>query len=333
MKLKFGLEIGLAALMVGGVLVAEPLQKTQRVLVALENGGAVLLNAENGKVLQTFKTGPNAFGALFSPCGKRAFITDKETGNLVEVDPKTGAEISSLKVGINPQQPALHTDGTMFIPLSGEASVAVVDLKTRTVEKVSTGAGSKPHIVSLSPDQKTLWVTVQGMDAKVVAFSVEEGKLKLLKEFRYDIFPRVISAMNGTALFTGHHSTGLHLAKLGEDRPTTPYMDTNGNGSEAAKQIEGIATIPGKELAAITHEGRKALVLLSGNALKNACDISPLADKPYWVSLDSAGEVAFVSIPGKALVEAYDVKTCNKKALWSQDVGGKAKRMSLSELN
>lgn len=332
MNLKPGRIGALALFIVGSIAFGGAAQNSERVLVALENGGAVLLCARTGGVLQRFNTGPNAFGALFSPNGKRAFVTDKDQGTLSEIDLQSGKVIESISVGVQPQQPAMTSAGKIYIPLSGGAAIAMVDASQslRLVGQLGIGQGTKPHIVSLSPDEKTLWATVQGHDPKVVAFSLTVEGEKLAREYRYNLFPRVISAGNGFAYFTGHHSTGLHKADLASETATTPYMDVNGNFSEAAKQIEGVSFMNGKVLG-ITHEGRKALVTL--NSSSPSCDIAPLSDKPYWVSLDSTGEIAFVSIPGKALVEAYDVKSCNKRPLWSRDVGGKAKRMALSEAN
>jgi hypothetical protein len=310
--------------------------KTERILVALENGGAVLVDAHNGSILQRYETGPSAFGALFSPDGKRAFVTDKIRGTLLEIDPRSNRILDTVHLGSQPQQPAMTTDGRIYIPLSGEGAVALVmsSMKLQFFKKMTTGTGTKPHIVSLSPDEKTLWVTVQGTDPKVSAFNVDKTVETLIKEFRYNIFPRVISAGNNYAFFTGHHSTGLHLANLSDENPTTPFIDAPGAFSEAAKQIEGVSVLSSKGLTGITHEGRKALIVLAGKeSIRKTCEISPLADKPYWVSLDSSGQVAFVSIPGKNLVEAYDILTCQKTPLWSVNVGGLAKRMALSEVD
>src|SRR5687768_10592413 len=84
---------------------------TKRVLVALEAGGAVLLDGSSGEVLQKYNTGPNAFGALFSQDGKRAFVTDKDKGTLSEVDQVSGDIIQSVVVGNLPQQPAMTSEG------------------------------------------------------------------------------------------------------------------------------------------------------------------------------------------------------------------------------
>lgn len=330
LKMKRSLTALAAPSLLLAQLVTAEVGRTERVLVALESGGAVILDARHGSIVGNYATGPNAFGALYSPNGKRAFVTDKDQGLLIEIDPKSNQMIDRVFVGNHPQQPAMTSSGRIYIPLSGDASIAVVNgsSKIELVKTIAIGTGTKPHIVSLSPDEKTLWATVQGIDPKVVSINVENAIDVVSAEFRYNLFPRVVSAGNGSAYFTAHHSTGIHKALLEQKTVSTVLLDRNGSFSEAAKQIEGISVVPSR--LAYTHEGRKALVAISSS--QPTCDISPLADKPYWVSLDSMGQVAFVSIPGKALVEAYDVLACNKTPLWSVNVGGKAKRLALSEV-
>lgn len=303
----------------------DPTLKSRRLLVALEGGGAVTLDPRDGKVLATHATGSDAFGAAYSFDGRRAFVTDKQAGALVEI----GGE--RLEVGRGAQQPAVASDGRIYIALSGEAAVAVVQGRS-VVRRIDTGKGTKPHIVSLSPDGRWLWATVQGSDPKVIAIEITPEGEKAAREFRHDLVPRVISAANDGAWFTAHHSTGLHFASLADGKVTTPYLDENGPHSEARKQIEGVAASPDGRRIALTHEGRRALVILEfaeGKARKVA-EAVPLADNPYWVTLDPSLEVAYVSIPARGIVEAYSLRSAAAQFLWRAEVGGKAKRMAVS---
>jgi hypothetical protein len=299
-----------------------------RLMVALENGGVVQLDASNGTLLNKYATGPNSFGVVYSHDGRRAFATDKNDGTLLEIDTKSDNIIAKIMVGNSPQQPAITSSGRIFVPLSGEAAVAVVDSSSslRLETKISTGAETKPHIVSLSPDQKTLWVTVQGKDPRVVA--IDANTRNIVKEFRYDLVPRVVFGLNTSAIYTAHHSTGLHQADLATGASSTVLMDSFGNASEARKQIEGIAVSSNGQVMAYTHEGKKSLVVAKQN---RKCNFAPLANKPYWVTLNERQTIAFVSIPDAGLVEAYDLRVCWKKPIWSANVGGKAKRMAISE--
>lgn len=312
---------------------------SDEVLVAIEDGGAVSLDAEHGTVRRRFATGPNAFGAIYSADGQRAFVTDKTAGTLSEIDRRTGAVVSTISVGANPQQPAVTRDLRMYIPLSGGAGIAVVAIgATRgapltPLRTLPTGDGTKPHIVSLSPDGQTLWATIQGRDPKVVSFPITASGEGTMKEYRYDIVPRVIAGHDRGAYFTGHHSTGIHAVDLATGALSTPFVDEFGAASEARKQVEGVTTNADGSLLAITHEGRKAATVLArdGATAERVRDAAPLSSNPYWVTFDSSGDVMYVSIPGSGTVEAYDVAGCQSTPLWKATVGGKVKRMAVTE--
>jgi DNA-binding beta-propeller fold protein YncE len=295
-------------------------------LVALESGGVVGLDPRSGWILHRWATGPDAFGAAFSEDGKRAFVTDK-TGTFVEIDPESDRVLSTISIGATPQQLAVVGDRA-YVTLSGEGAIAVIDLAgaPRLERKIQVGTGTKPHVLSISPDKATLFATVQGIDPKVISFPLTASGEGAMKEYRYDIVPRVVAASNQGAFFTGHHSTGLH--RIGADGAiSTPFMDVPGSFSEARKQIEGAWTNDDGSLVAYTHEGRKALVITGASA--KVRDIAPLSSAPYWVTLDPSERAAYVSIPGSSSVEAYDLTSCSKRPLWRTNVGGKAKRMNV----
>jgi YVTN family beta-propeller protein len=307
-------------------------------LVAIEDGGAATLNAKTGAARKRFTTGPNAFGALYSRDGQRAFVTDKNAGTLSEIDAASGAVLSSINVGATPQQPAITSSGRIYIPLSTANAIAVIEAGTtkgatmQLARTIPAGAGSKPHIVSMSPDQKTLWVSVQGTDPRVMSIELTAAGEGAIKDYRYDIVPRVVDAANNGAYFTGHHSTGMHRVDLATGAVSTPYMDEFGAASEAKKQIEGAATSADGKLVSLTHEGRKALVVfeMQGTKAEKLLDVDNLAGVPYWTSLDPNGRVTYVSIPGTGTVQAYGIgEGCSNAPLWTATVGGKVKRMAV----
>lgn len=307
------------------------------ILVAVENGGAASINAKTGAARKKFTTGPNAFGALYSRDGLRAFVTDISTGMLSEVDRTTGAVLSSVDVGGTPQQPAITSSGRIYIPLSAGNAVAVVEAGTTKgapmtlARTIPAGTGSKPHIVSLSPDQKTLYVTVQGVDPRVMSIEVTASGEGPIKDYRYDLVPRVVAAASGRAFFTAHHSTGMHEVNLATGAVSTPYMDEFGAASEARKQIEGVAATADGKRVSLTHEGRKSLVVfdVAGMKTEKVLDVDNLAGVPYWTSLDPNGQVAYVSIPATGTVQAYGIGEGCSAPLWTATVGGKVKRMAV----
>jgi hypothetical protein len=304
-------------------------------LVALEGGGVVALDPASGSERYRSATGADAFGVVFSPAGDRAFATDKTGGTLSEIDRETGAVLETIAVGTNPQQPALTSWGRMYIPLSGAAGIAVVatgdgpgDLAVERT--ISTGPGTKPHILSLSPDERALWVTIQGADPRVIRIPVTSSGEGTPTDIRYDLVPRVIRATDDGAFFTAHHSTGLHMA-TSAGVASTPLLDRFGTASEPRKQIEGVDATADGSMVAYTHEGRRALVVATddGHGLETILDADELSNPPYWVTLDPSREIAYVSIPNSGTVEAFAVNGC-VDPLWRASIGGKPKRMALA---
>ena len=301
-------------------------------LVALENGGVVALDPRSGVKLHAYATGPNAFGAAFSIDGERAFVTDKDAGTFVEIDPASDVVKSTLPIGATPQQLAI-AGNRAFVALNGEAAVAVIDISsTPTVlRKISMGAGTKPHTLSVSPDASKLWVASQGIDPRVTSIPLTATGEGQATDYRYDIVPRVIAASNKSAFFTGHNSTGLHTIGV-DGKPATPFLDEPGAFSEARKQVEGAWTNADGTLAGLTHEGKKALTVLRFDVTGKSQvvrEIKNLVDVPYWVTVDPSERVAYVSIPNAGKVQAWDLTHCSRKPLWTADVGGKAKRMNM----
>jgi hypothetical protein len=301
-------------------------------LVALENGGVVALDPHNGTTLHTYATGPNAFGAAFSEDGERAFVTDKDKGTLTEIDPESNGVKTSIMIGNTPQQLAVAGD-RVYVALNGEAAIAVVDVSgaPALLRKIPMGTGTKPHTLSVSPDNAKLWVASQGVDPRITSIPLTADGEGAATDYRYDIVPRVIAASNTGAFFTGHHSTGFHA--IGADgRPATPFVDDPGPFSEARKQIEGAWSNASGSLVGFTHEGKKALTVLRFDAAGKpqiVREIDSLVDVPYWVTVDPSERTAYVSIPGAGVVQAWSLTSCSPKPLWAANVGGKAKRMNI----
>jgi hypothetical protein len=324
---------------------AAPLMRSAHMLVALEGGGAVEVDARTGAIEHSYATGSNAFGAAYDPIMlNRGYVTDKTAGTLSMIDVDSDRVVRTIPVGNGAQQPALDTisRSALYVPLSDEGKVVEVptygsqesEPQYFKVERtLDLGATSKPHIASMSPPDagydRTLWVTVQGPDPRVTAIKIawderDADHFTVKKDLRNGKTPRVVRAVSGGAYVTFMDSTSLWFASDAGSLKEV-YSDVSGPASEPAKQIEGVSAA--KNRVAITHEGRKALVVLTNDA--KSCEIG-LGAKPYWVSLDPGAKVAYVSLPDIGEVQAFDVAGCKQTPLFTADVGGKPKRLDLT---
>jgi YVTN family beta-propeller protein len=88
------------------------------------------------------------FGIAFSPTGNYAYVVLEATGQLLRLNPATGATVSTLAVGANPRHVSVNSDGSgvlvsRFItpPLPGE-NTAVVQTNTVGGEVVAVSAST-----------------------------------------------------------------------------------------------------------------------------------------------------------------------------------------------
>ena len=127
----------------------------------------------------------------FTADHKRGFLADEATGAIEEIDPQTGRIVRALPVGAGPLEPALTSDGWLFVPLArgeGIAVVAVADDAFVLAGKLETGPGSKPTEVALSADQKRLWATVRGAETKLMSWDLTSDAPP--SEYRIEVGPR-----------------------------------------------------------------------------------------------------------------------------------------------
>ena len=168
----------------------------------------VVLDARSGAVEQRFKTGRRPYRILFHPDGKSFFVSSWTDGAVYQHDVKTGTESSRLRLGPHTTDMTLSDkspDGAdkelkyrLFVAAANSNSVFVVGLddtkKMTQIESINVAMtarqplGMTPSAVTLSPDQKLLYVACS--DANVLAVAdISEARSRVIG-FRPD---RVVS--------------------------------------------------------------------------------------------------------------------------------------------
>ena len=181
------------------------------VLVPLPaNDQVALLDAASGATLSTIATGVLPLAAVVSPDGREAWVTIyggpkpagserasaqccraraepvrvdargiARAGQVIRIDLGRGVVTDSVPVGVHPGAAAFDAArGLLYVPSGNADSVVVVDTKARRVRLVFAIApfkerrvGLAPTAAALSPDGKTLFVTLGGANA-VAMYSV-----------------------------------------------------------------------------------------------------------------------------------------------------------------
>jgi YVTN family beta-propeller protein len=163
-------------------------------LAVLGDGSIAVANHENdslslvrgGQVATEIDLRPPAgpggdFPAGVLAIGDRVYVTTQRSGELLEVSSATRAVTRRLRVGAQPTKLVATRDGaTLFVATAGSDAVAVVDRATFTVTEtvpivpqvpgLPRGAtrGANPNAVALSPDERTLYVSLGGLNAIAV---------------------------------------------------------------------------------------------------------------------------------------------------------------------
>ena len=108
------------------------------------DGSVSIIETATGKVIQTIDARTKHSNRLkFTPDGKRALISDPETGELVIVDTATRTIKKMLDIGRGPGGILIVPDGSRaYVALAGDNAVAVIDLhKLEVTDHIPTGQG------------------------------------------------------------------------------------------------------------------------------------------------------------------------------------------------
>ena len=98
-------------------------------------GDVAVIDTESLTVKATVQTGSGMAARLrFTPDGKRVLIPDPRAGRLIVLDASTHKELATLAVGNGPVGALVEPGGRRaFVPLAGEAKVAIIDLESLSV--------------------------------------------------------------------------------------------------------------------------------------------------------------------------------------------------------
>ena len=105
------------------VLPVLPLMAASSRIYVLNNGGTTVdvIDAATNKVVQTIDGIPNSHGVIFSPDGKRAYITSETENTLYAVDTATGKKLNKLVMTAGSANiPAITKDGKkLYVCVNG----------------------------------------------------------------------------------------------------------------------------------------------------------------------------------------------------------------------
>lgn len=242
-----------------------------------------VLDVASMQVITHIFVGSDPMGVVFSPDGKRVFVTNYGDNSVSVIDAAASRQIETIQVGHGPSEMAIHPNGRIgYVCNLLSSTISVLDLDRlaisgtiqvhadsivlspegatlyasqrsqdslaviETISNTVVGsipANKSPHGMAISPDGKRLYVTNSGANQTVTVMDTASGSII-------------------TTIQVGHTPTGIAINREG----TRLYVAVSGDAALAVINLSTItpeATIPLEstpEKIALSPDGKQVFV-------------------------------------------------------------------------
>lgn len=125
----------------------------------------VVFDAKSRQVVTRIPVETTPYQTVLTPDGKRLFVSNWSSESVSVIDTGTNKVISTLHVGMNPNDMKLSSDGRLFVACSNDNTVYVIDAhKLQVIERLSTTLtplapeGSTPDALAIDNTRKLLYI-------------------------------------------------------------------------------------------------------------------------------------------------------------------------------
>lgn len=142
-----------------------------QLLVTIENpDGLLLVDPQQKKVVRKFDVqGKSPHMVLFGPGGKRAYVSNTNSGAVASIDIATG-KVKLIPTGKYPQGGVLSPDGkTIYLTNAESNRISLIDTASDEV-KGEIKTSTYPNRIAVTPDGKTLVYSL-GQNGEAVGFA------------------------------------------------------------------------------------------------------------------------------------------------------------------
>jgi DNA-binding beta-propeller fold protein YncE len=145
------------------------------------SGAVVIFDLRSNAVLGTIAAQPDADGIIYDPGSDRILVSAGDSNSLItfkpDINPKTGKIETPIPLGGAPEFLAADGAGKVYVNLEDKDSVAVVDLKSRTVTaRWPVSPGGSPVGMAIDTQSHTLLIGCR-KPQKMIVMSSESGKV------------------------------------------------------------------------------------------------------------------------------------------------------------
>ena len=145
------------------------------------SGTITIFDLKTDAVLGVVAAVPDADGIIYDSGSDRILVSAGDSNALVtvkpDIDPKNGKIETPIQLGGAPESLAADGAGKVYVNLEDKDTVAVVDLKTRTVTaRWPVTPGGSPVGLSLDREHHVLFIGCR-KPQKMIVMSTEDGKV------------------------------------------------------------------------------------------------------------------------------------------------------------
>jgi YVTN family beta-propeller protein len=132
-------------------------------------GTTTLANSSTGAIEATIPVGKSPDAAVYDPVSDRVFVMNANSGDISVIDTRLGKEDARIAVGGKLEAAAVDAEGRLFVNIEDKAKVAVIDTRTRAVERRFDLSGCKePNAIAYIASEQLLVSTCANEVAKVI---------------------------------------------------------------------------------------------------------------------------------------------------------------------
>ena len=170
-----------------------------------DDAKATVINPATGNIEHEIKVGLEPEGVAVSPDGSIVLVTSESTNMVHVIDTAEHKVIANILVAARPRGLAFSSDGSRaYVSSEIGNEIAIIDTKTNKIIKktVVDVPKSKPMAIVLSPDNKTIYMTI-GRAAKVVVMDADTLAIKTTIDVGKRVWGATLSR-DGSTLYTAN---------------------------------------------------------------------------------------------------------------------------------
>jgi YVTN family beta-propeller protein len=259
-----------------------------------------VIDTENRKVIATIPVAAGPHGMAMTRDGATVYVSGDGTSSIDIIDTAVDKVVKTINVGKAPNGIALTPDNKLLlVTVYDENRVVFVDTATRTL----TGAVTvpKPHTVSISPDGKFAYVTVQEPSHFALAL-IDLPTRSVVRTLALDKTPR-----DGEFSFDGKvfYFTQAGVSSVQVLDPTSDKI--------VAQIATGVSPHfvgypPRSEFGMIVVQGPGELSLFDPKTNQPTRSIA-VGKQPHWAATSADGKTTYVTNEGSNDVTVVDLAT------------------------